>query len=150
MEDRNLLRKTLLSIKKDLHKQLAADHVSAPKTELEKRLREIHIKDGKKMLAQVNRRLLSISPLSDLCTVSFDDKLKRAKEVPIEPLLPHPVRHEMTRCPFHDDKHPSMKVNSNYVYCFTCNEGWDTIAFIQKLKGMTFIEAVDYLNRGML
>ena len=29
----------------------------------------------------------------------------------------HANRHGMTRCPFHDDKHPSLKLNQDYYYC---------------------------------
>ncbi len=25
-------------------------------------------------------------------------------------------------CPFHPDRHPSMKLNDDYFYCFTCHE----------------------------
>ena len=29
-----------------------------------------------------------------------------------------PNHHGMVRCPFHDDRHPSMKLNEDYFYCF--------------------------------
>ena len=29
-------------------------------------------------------------------------------------------RSGMCRCPFHDDRHPSMKLNEKYFYCFGC------------------------------
>jgi len=25
--------------------------------------------------------------------------------------------HDMMRCPFHDDRHPSLKLNEDYFYC---------------------------------
>ena len=36
--------------------------------------------------------------------------------------------HGMTKCPFHDDRHPSMKLNKDYFYCFGCvlREMWLT------------------------
>ena len=29
-------------------------------------------------------------------------------------------RSDMICCPFHDDRHPSMKLNKDYFYCFGC------------------------------
>ena len=29
-------------------------------------------------------------------------------------------RGDMICCPFHDDLHPSMKLNRDYFYCFGC------------------------------
>lgn len=51
-------------------------------------------------------------------------------------------------CPFHEDKTPSLKINPDKqtFYCFSCNSGGDSIAFIQKLHGLTFKEALNYLN----
>ena len=31
-----------------------------------------------------------------------------------------PDWHGMLRCPFHDDRHPSLKLNEDYFYCFGC------------------------------
>jgi DNA primase catalytic core len=51
------------------------------------------------------------------------------------------------RCPFHQEKTPSFKVDSTsgLYYCFGCAEGGDVIRFIQKTKSLTFVEAVEYL-----
>lgn len=41
-------------------------------------------------------------------------------------------------CPFHNDKHPSMKLyphNRGY-YCWACGSGGDVITFVSKLYGM--------------
>ena len=41
-------------------------------------------------------------------------------------------------CPFHSDKHPSMKIyphNKGY-YCFSCGSGGDVITFVGKLYGL--------------
>lgn len=35
----------------------------------------------------------------------------------------------MTCCPFHPDKHPSMKVDERY-YCFGCHQTGDVIRFL--------------------
>ncbi len=36
----------------------------------------------------------------------------------------------MIRCPFHEDKHPSMKLNEDYFYCFGCGASGDVIELI--------------------
>ena len=35
----------------------------------------------------------------------------------------------MACCPFHDDRHPSMKLNEDYFYCFGCGATGDVIDF---------------------
>ena len=49
-------------------------------------------------------------------------------------------RNGMACCPFHDDKHPSMKLDKRY-YCFGCGEKGDAIDFVGKYFGMTFKDA---------
>ena len=44
-------------------------------------------------------------------------------------------RSGMCRCPFHEDKTPSMKVDKNFV-CFGCQEKGDVIRFASKLFGL--------------
>ena len=47
-------------------------------------------------------------------------------------------------CPFHHDRHPSMKIypGDRGYFCFVCHEGGDALRFIQKMEGGTFGEAV--------
>jgi DNA primase len=47
-------------------------------------------------------------------------------------------------CPFHDEKTPSFNVNPSIgIYkCFGCGEGGDVIAFVEKVEGLGFVEAV--------
>ena len=75
-----------------------------------------------------------------------DEMIERARDYTIKSLLPHPVKHNMTLCPFHNDHTPSLYVNSNFVYCFSCNKGWNSIDFVMATKGYDFKEAVKYLN----
>lgn len=35
-------------------------------------------------------------------------------------------------CPFHDDRHPSMKVDKNY-HCFACGVGGDVIDYTARM-----------------
>ena len=47
-------------------------------------------------------------------------------------------------CPFHKEKTPSFTVNSErgFYKCFGCGEGGDAFSFVQKMEGVTFLEAV--------
>src|ERR1700732_532370 len=50
-------------------------------------------------------------------------------------------------CPFHDEKTPSFNVTParGLFYCFSCAEGGDAIKFVQKIDGLSFIEAGERL-----
>lgn len=49
-------------------------------------------------------------------------------------------RSGMACCPFHDDKHPSMKVDNRY-HCFGCGADGDVIDFASKLYELSMKEA---------
>ena len=51
----------------------------------------------------------------------------------------------MMRCPFHEDRHPSMKLNANYFYCFGCGATGDVIDFVARLFGLSSYEAAKKL-----
>lgn len=43
-------------------------------------------------------------------------------------------------CPFHDDKHPSMKIDKNY-HCFACGVGGDVIDYVSRMFGLSQYDA---------
>ena len=47
-------------------------------------------------------------------------------------------------CPFHHEKTPSFNINDGkgFYHCFGCGESGDAIKFVQKMEGLTFVEAV--------
>lgn len=49
-------------------------------------------------------------------------------------------RNGMCRCPFHEDKTPSMKLDRRY-YCFGCGASGDVIDFVSRLRGIGSKEA---------
>ena len=51
----------------------------------------------------------------------------------------------MTRCPFHADRTPSMKLNEVYFYCFGCGASGDVIDPAAKLFGLSGYEAAKKL-----
>ena len=54
-------------------------------------------------------------------------------------------RGDMICCPFHDDLHPSMKLNRDYFYCFGCGATGDVIDFVARLFGLSSYEAAKKL-----
>ena len=50
-------------------------------------------------------------------------------------------RNNMICCPFHNDHHPSMKLNTTYYYCFGCGATGDMIQFVANLFGLSNYEA---------
>lgn len=57
-------------------------------------------------------------------------------------------RGDMICCPFHDDRHPSMKLNRDYFYCFGCGATGDVIDFVARLFGLSSYEAAKKLAYG--
>lgn len=51
------------------------------------------------------------------------------------------IRNGMCKCPFHDDRKPSMKVYKDGCRCFTCAESWDVFGFVMKYDNVTFKQA---------
>ena len=51
-------------------------------------------------------------------------------------------------CPFHDDGEPSLVVTpaKNLWHCFGCGAGGDPIAWVMKLRGISFRHAVELLH----
>lgn len=56
-------------------------------------------------------------------------------------------RNSMTRCPFHDDHTPSLKLNQDYFYCFGCGAKGDVIDLTARLCDLSLTEAVGKLVR---
>lgn len=54
-------------------------------------------------------------------------------------------RNGMTRCPFHNDKHLSMKIDQNY-YCFACGAKGDAVNYVAVLFGLSQFEAAKKIN----
>lgn len=48
-------------------------------------------------------------------------------------------------CPFHDDKNPSMHINSikGFYHCFACKAGGNVFKFVMDYEKLNFVEAVE-------
>ena len=51
----------------------------------------------------------------------------------------------MTCCPFHKDRHPSLKLNEEYFFCFGCGASGDVIDFTARLFGISLKDAAEKL-----
>ena len=56
------------------------------------------------------------------------------------------------RCPFHEDRTPSLVVypSNQSWYCFACDVGGDVFTFIERIENISFGEAVRRLGAGSL
>ena len=52
----------------------------------------------------------------------------------------------MTCCPFHEDRHPSLKMNEDYFFCFGCGASGDVIDFTARLFGISLKDAARKLS----
>ena len=50
-------------------------------------------------------------------------------------------RNSMACCPFHNDRHPSLKLNEDYFFCFGCGAKGDVIDLVARLFNMSSYEA---------
>ena len=55
-------------------------------------------------------------------------------------------RNGMTLCPFHDDRHPSLRLYDDHFYCFACAAHGDVIDLAAKLLGIPGPEAIRRLE----
>lgn len=51
----------------------------------------------------------------------------------------------MACCPFHNDRHPSLKLNEDYFFCFGCGAKGDVIDLVARLFDLSGYEAAQRL-----
>lgn len=75
--------------------------------------------------------------------------IQKAKLVPITNIIDFDKAAKRL-CIWHDEKSPSLKLNKkeNYMYCFGCNKSGTAIDAVMHALGLTFREAVLYLNEN--
>ena len=55
-------------------------------------------------------------------------------------------RSRMACCPFHDDRHPSLRLYDDHFFCFACAVHGDVIDLTAKLLGVPVSEAIRHLE----
>jgi hypothetical protein len=85
---------------------------------------------------------------------TLEHRRQAALQVPITEvldLLGIPLESGTTQqihCPIHEDRHPSARLyaSDNRIYCFTCQQGYDVIDLVQHKLGLTFADAITWLE----
>lgn len=54
-------------------------------------------------------------------------------------------REENHHCPFHDDENPSMKIDPDHGYCFSCKKRFDIFDLVEKSEGCGFQTAIELI-----
>ena len=54
----------------------------------------------------------------------------------------------MACCPFHNDRHPSLKLNEDYFFCFGCGAKGDVIDLVARLFDLSSFEAAQKLAQN--
>lgn len=68
-----------------------------------------------------------------------------AKRLGLEPTRPFArSRDWLARCPLHDDRRPSLRLNPTrgVWYCHPCGEGGDGLRLVERVRGCDFADAV--------
>lgn len=101
-------------------------------------------------LNELEKYMKFTEPVKEDSKKITDQMIQKAKNVPMRQLYDFQYKNNRVRCPFHEDKNPSSKINKdNTFHCFVCNIHLDTIEFIKKLYGINFIESVRRLCDGV-
>jgi len=83
-------------------------------------------------------------------TILYD--ADQARQIPIDNVLQYlgrsPSRGGWYHCLFHDDKHPSAKINlkTNRLHCFVCAEEWSTIDIVMQAQNGDIRWALNWLG----
>ena len=97
---------------------------------------------------QPTLRLIELrrQPKTENSNTITDEDIQKAKEYPLENLLPEEVKRGMTLCPLHNEKSPSFQVKKNNTFvCYGCGEHGDSIDLYMKMNNAKFLEAVKAL-----
>lgn len=84
------------------------------------------------------RELLSQVDLTDLVAGDLGQPVK------------HSGKYVFFRCPFHDDRDPSLAVTVDRYYCFGCRASGDAIDWLRNYRKMTFKDAIKALGGGQV
>jgi len=70
-----------------------------------------------------------------------NDRVESARAYPLQEL----VKSKRILCPLHKDTKPSMSTEKGFGFCFSCGGSIDSIGYLMKVEGKSFVEAVNTL-----
>lgn len=74
-----------------------------------------------------------------------DDQIVRAREYPLENIV-EVGKQGRILCPWHTDNRPSGLVKNGFFFCFACGEWADSLKWVMKTEGLSFVDAVRKLS----
>jgi len=77
--------------------------------------------------------------------IDFPKLVSETVSLPHSPNGRSPV---MVKCPFHEDKNPSMAIYSDHAYCFGCGKNWDPFGWVMEVSKVGFPEALERLAKN--
>ncbi len=54
---------------------------------------------------------------------------------------------DMCKCPFHDDRTPSMAIYEDHAYYYACNRRWDNLDFVGEQLGLDFEGRIEWMEK---
>ncbi len=125
--------------------------IMLPKMQQELREIEQHIRRLRRCLELLEGKPLFITPNSPpdhIDAEALKDRIDIVDIVSQSVDLRRSGKTYKGRCPFHQDRTPSLVVypHSKSWWCFSCSEGGDAISFVQKIKNCGFLEAIEELR----
>ena len=78
-----------------------------------------------------------------------NEELDNIRATPIEDVakrLEIVVERHKALCPFHNDRHPSLRFKGNRFKCFACGESGDVIDLVMRYLNIGFREAVEWIG----
>ena len=54
---------------------------------------------------------------------------------------------DMCKCPFHDDRTPSMAIYEDHAYCYACNKRWDNLNFVGEQLDLDFEGRIEWMEK---
>jgi len=100
--------------------------------------------DDREEAKKIRNHIESLLKSSTTSSEITDEMIEQARHYPLENLIE--VKRKMAKCPFHDDRHPSMGIKNNRFHCFACGAKGDVIDFVMRRDGLTFREAIACLT----
>jgi hypothetical protein len=67
------------------------------------------------------------------------------RDIPLADIIGVPLDSKI-RCPFHEDDEPSCHIYANGFFCFGCKAHGDHIDWLRDVEGMSYAEALDFLE----
>lgn len=106
----------------------------------------------KRKKAEKNREIMRLMASKDKdkyykIKVLTSTELQDIKNLTFKEVFPEEYKQQFLKCPFHNEKNNSLKINDKYFYCFGCMKSGSVIDWYMQKNGSTFKEAINDLRK---